>query len=742
MPYTLKKNKFKYKNPDTGNYEGVDVVAERSFADYQSALETVGLQQQTVVRSEGTTQKNAVTAAGTAAAANFPATAAACDTLAGDFAATYVPDQAYAVGDYCTYQYQLYQCKTAIVANTDHTFVTSHWNLITVTDTINDQVDDLKTQMNDISAPVKNLFDKNNVNVFDDARLTNSHQGSGTIKASSGAKTIYIPCEPNTNYTISKVITNQFSFGYTNVAPEIGTEVPYAKTARTSTSITITTGANAKYLVAYVYLDTESSPESLTFEAVCDTIQIELGKTATSYTPYKLTAVDDISRNNITAINNSITEINGDIGDIETDIGDINTNLGKLENRIDTKKIVISSNQKIATLGDEMISDFSAMTAIGGASYSDGVWDLPVDGGISTTLNVDADTTYLIQLGVVNGSVVISDYSTNLRVNPLTITFGNDSLSIFANGDANWNLCLKPAVSGSATLSIVCEDLLSLKMNGLSVKAVTGYADTPFSINGVRTYMNNHNIAVGNGQTKEVVGDYNTAVGRGAQYAVDTGYANTAVGFSAQNALLNGRANCAIGNIAQSRLTTGMYNNAIGTVAQGNPGGNLALNLKMTGCWNNAMGNEAQRDLTSGHNNTGIGRRAQSYLTTGCENTAFGSLAGFTQINGHGSHGGYATKTANFQTLIGAESIQADSTNGEHDYATALGYKTYVGTKALALGAEAEATGEKSVAIGYGVQAVNDNEVVIGDSDSSIILAGKRIIFNQDGTVTWTAVTP
>lgn len=146
MPYTLKKNKFKYKNPDTGNYEGVDVVAERSFADYQSALENVGLQQQTVVRSEGTTQKNAVTAAGTAAVANFPATAAACDTLAGDFAATYVPDQAYAVGDYCTYQYQLYQCKTAIAVNTDHTFVTSHWNLITVTDTINDQVDDLKTQ--------------------------------------------------------------------------------------------------------------------------------------------------------------------------------------------------------------------------------------------------------------------------------------------------------------------------------------------------------------------------------------------------------------------------------------------------------------------------------------------------------------------------------------------------------------------------------------------------------------------
>lgn len=161
MPYTLKKNKFKYKNPDTGNYEGVDVVAERSFADYQSELENVGLQQQTVVRSEGTTQKNAVTAAGTAAVANFPATAEACDTLAGDFAATYVPDKAYAVGDYCTYQYQLYQCKTRIASNTDHTFVTSHWNLVTVIDTINDQVDDLEEQFIDFDVFAENTEIKN-----------------------------------------------------------------------------------------------------------------------------------------------------------------------------------------------------------------------------------------------------------------------------------------------------------------------------------------------------------------------------------------------------------------------------------------------------------------------------------------------------------------------------------------------------------------------------------------------------
>lgn len=38
MSYTLKKNKFRYKDPDTGEYQGIDVVAERSFQEYRDEL--------------------------------------------------------------------------------------------------------------------------------------------------------------------------------------------------------------------------------------------------------------------------------------------------------------------------------------------------------------------------------------------------------------------------------------------------------------------------------------------------------------------------------------------------------------------------------------------------------------------------------------------------------------------------------------------------------------------------------
>ena len=268
MPYTLKKNKFKYKNPDTGNYEGVDVVAERSFEDYQSALETVGLQQQTAVRSEGTTQTNAVTAAGTAAAANFPATAEACDTLAGDFAATYVPDQAYSVGDYCTYQYQLYQCKTAIAANTDHTFVTSHWNLITITDTLNDEVGNLKESLD-------NVIDTANIETSNTRGGWDAENGVATLTtASSGSYFALdpIPVTEGKTYDISiyansehpSVIIATYSGGVYNVIStktvETSGRVSYSLTIpQNATHILLTKFGTQAATVTYQHIKTDKN---------------------------------------------------------------------------------------------------------------------------------------------------------------------------------------------------------------------------------------------------------------------------------------------------------------------------------------------------------------------------------------------------------------------------------------------------------------------------------------------------
>jgi len=119
----------------------------------------------------------------------------------------------------------------------------------------------------------KNLFDKDN------AQVINAYIANGLINGGSAFKSIYIPCKPNTIYTISAgTYTRPAGLLYTDELPTVGVSV-YGDT----TTKTVTTGANAMYLVAYVY---NSNVDTYTLQDVLNAIQIELGTTATSYEPY------------------------------------------------------------------------------------------------------------------------------------------------------------------------------------------------------------------------------------------------------------------------------------------------------------------------------------------------------------------------------------------------------------------------------------------------------------------------
>lgn len=106
------------------------------------------------------------------------------------------------------------------------------------------------------------------------------------IIANSTTKMIYIPCEPNTTYTVSKLETTRLSIAYTTVEPGTGTAVYgyITYTGTTSSAGTITTGDDAAYLVAYVY--NTNNDTSVTFEEMLASIQIEKGSAATDYEPY------------------------------------------------------------------------------------------------------------------------------------------------------------------------------------------------------------------------------------------------------------------------------------------------------------------------------------------------------------------------------------------------------------------------------------------------------------------------
>lgn len=121
-----------------------------------------------------------------------------------------------------------------------------------------------------VSVVGKNLFDK--TSVFE----VNGHFGT-TIMPSASHKTIYIPCKPNTTYTVSNTANSRRTLGYTTVLPDVGVGVYGVATG------TITTGSDAKYLVCYCY---NQNTDSVTYQDVLNALQLELGSTATAYEPY------------------------------------------------------------------------------------------------------------------------------------------------------------------------------------------------------------------------------------------------------------------------------------------------------------------------------------------------------------------------------------------------------------------------------------------------------------------------
>jgi len=126
----------------------------------------------------------------------------------------------------------------------------------------------------------KNLFDKSNPNV-----IVGTVEAGG-YNASGSNKSFYLECESNTTYTIQKRNdgdTNRFAIATADTIPVQGTAMAGVIQRNNDSSITITTGNDAKYIVCTFYRTTEST---LTEQELIDSIQVELGSTATPYAPY------------------------------------------------------------------------------------------------------------------------------------------------------------------------------------------------------------------------------------------------------------------------------------------------------------------------------------------------------------------------------------------------------------------------------------------------------------------------
>ena len=142
-----------------------------------------------------------------------------------------------------------------------------------------------------INLPVENLFNKDNAN------YVNGWVDGTTMRLNTinGNRMFYIPCKPNTTYTISRsVITSSFrttTYDSTPFPTATGSNVDYTVGSvlknDNGTTLTITTGANAKYLVVHY-----GKIEDTNLNETLASIQVEYGSKANKLTPFGTTPIE------------------------------------------------------------------------------------------------------------------------------------------------------------------------------------------------------------------------------------------------------------------------------------------------------------------------------------------------------------------------------------------------------------------------------------------------------------------
>ena len=137
-----------------------------------------------------------------------------------------------------------------------------------------------------------NLYDKNNPNILNTPIDSN---GTG-VNVQNTYKTIWIPCKPNTTYTVSKIFDttrNRFAVGYSSIEPNYSQAVEGYMSNEKANVLTVTTNTTAKYLLAYVWF----TGGSTTYEEMLNSIKIEEGTKAIFYSNYNCGSVG-VTRSN------------------------------------------------------------------------------------------------------------------------------------------------------------------------------------------------------------------------------------------------------------------------------------------------------------------------------------------------------------------------------------------------------------------------------------------------------------
>ncbi|MBO8467532.1 MAG: hypothetical protein IAB99_07190 [Bacteroidetes bacterium] len=245
------------------------------------------------------------------------------------------------------------------------------------------------------------------------------------------------------------------------------------------------------------------------------------------------------------------------------------------------------------------------------------------------------------------------------------------------------------------------------------------------------TYSNK-NVKGINSDDKDVTGFWNVAIGPKNETlpANQNGSRNIAIGLSALRHLVGGHRNICIGTFAGYGMVEGDRNVSVG--ADSLYGFNAAKDSVAVG--KGALNGDPTNPTTKSTKCVAVGSYALSG-NTGKDKTnciAIGHKAGFNSSLGNvciGSEAG-ASNTGSNNVIIGTNAAPESNSGGN---------SVYIGAAAK------NASGKNpwnAIAIGYGAVVDKNNMARIGNASvDTIILGNKKLIFNEDGTVSWTQYT-
>lgn len=297
------------------------------------------------------------------------------------------------------------------------------------------------------------------------------------------------------------------------------------------------------------------------------------------------------------------------------------------------------------------------------------------------------------------------------------------------------------------TITYTSTDAANVSHNISFTNDKISYADPPGSSTIVSVEKGVGNTAVGQysmagnaktytttAPTRNMIGNYNTALGAFSLRNLTTGNSNTALGMYAMSSNQTANAQVAIGASALKSLTTGYSNTAVGansmqnvTTGWGNTSlGSNTLVAETTGYLNTAIGSESQTLITTGNANTSVGYNTLHKNVSGSMNIALGAEAmSETYSSSMNVAVGYEAqknnKGGNYNISLGYDSLKMGSTN------TTGSYNIAIGTQAL----RAVTTGGGNIGIGTNAHyniTIGTGNIAIGNNLNAVVEANNRLI--------------